>query len=100
MKTIWKYELTPNRLQSVPLPFGGQILTVKASANNAPMLWALVDPDMPVKDRRLAVFTTNTELPDDPGKYLATFTLYEGSLEFHVFEFETVGDESGCEELP
>ena len=28
MKTIWKFELTPNRLQSVPIPAGGTILTV------------------------------------------------------------------------
>lgn len=88
MKTIWKYELTPNRLQSVPIPYGGHILTVTANANNAPMLWALVDPDMPTQDRNLGIYTTNTELPDEPGTYIASFTLYEGSLEFHVFEVE------------
>lgn len=93
MKTIWKYELTPNRLQSVPIPYGGQILTIKAHANNAPMLWALVDPEMPPVDRNLGVYTTNTALPDDPGTYIASFTIYEGSLEFHVFEVEKDGDE-------
>ncbi len=93
MKTIWKYELTPNRLQTVPIPYGGQLLTVSASANNAPLLWALVDPTMPPKDRQLAIYTTNTELPDAPGRYIASFTIYEGSLEFHVFEIEEEKDE-------
>lgn len=86
MKTIWKYELTPNRLQSVSIPHNGQILAVKANANNVPMLWVLVDPEMPVQERRLGIFTTNTELPDNPGQYVGSFTLYEGSLEFHVFD--------------
>jgi len=89
MKTIWKFELTPNRLQSVPIPFGGEILTVHAKQDNAPLLWALVDPDMPPKDRYLGVYTTNTELPDDPGRYVGSFFIYEGSLEFHLFEMDT-----------
>lgn len=95
MKTIWKFELTPNRLQSVPIPFGGQILTVKAKEDNAPILWVLVDPDMPPKDRFLGVYTTNTQLPDEPGRYIASFTIYDGSLEFHVFEMENWPEETG-----
>ena len=86
MKTIWKYELTPNRLQAVPIPYGGQILTVTASQSNVPILWALVDPEMPPQERNLGIYTTNTALPDEPGTYIASFTIYEGSLEFHVFE--------------
>jgi len=88
MKTIWKFELTPNRLQSVQIPFGGQILSVHANADNAPMLWVLVDPDMPRRERYLGIYTTNTELPDEPGRYIGSFFIYEGSLEFHLFEME------------
>ena len=88
MKSIWKFELTPNRLQSVPIPFGGQILTVKVKDDKSPMLWVLVAPDMPTQDRYLGIYTTNTELPDDPGQYIESFFIYEGSLEFHLFELE------------
>lgn len=88
MKTIWKFELTPNRIQSIPLPFGAQILTVQTKNDNAPLLWALVDPDMPNQERYLGVYTTNTAVPDNPGRYIGTFLIYEGSLEFHLFEMD------------
>ena len=94
MKTIWKFELTPNRLQEVPIPLGGQILTVKTKEDNAPVLWALVDPDMPPQERLLGIYTTNTELPDDPGRYIASFTIYDGTLEFHVFEMDKLHEET------
>ncbi|MCL1981073.1 MAG: hypothetical protein FWG62_08375 [Proteobacteria bacterium] len=86
MKTIWKFELTPNRLQSVPLPSGAQLLTVRTKEDDAPVLWALVDPEMPTEERYLGIYTTNTAMPDDPGKYIDSFFIYEGSLEFHLFE--------------
>ena len=85
MKTIWKFELTPNRIQSIPMPFGAQLLTVRTKGD-APLLWALVDPDMPTEERYLGIYTTNTAVPDDPGKYIGTFLIYEESLEFHLFE--------------
>ena len=86
MKTIWKVELAPNRTQSVSLPRGGQLLTVQSLGDNAPVLWALVDPDLPAEERYLGIYTTNTALPDEPGRYIGTFLIYEGSLEFHLFE--------------
>jgi hypothetical protein len=88
MKTIWKFELSPNRIQSVPLPFGAQILTVQTKGDDAPLLWALVDPEMPPEERYLGIYLTNTAVPEYPGRYLGTFLLYEGSLEFHLFEME------------
>ncbi len=88
MKTIWKFELQPNRLQSVPIPFGGQILTVQTKGDNAPLMWVLVDPDMPLRDRHIGIYTTNTAVPDDPGRYINTFHIMDGMLEFHLFEME------------
>lgn len=88
MKTIWKLELQPNRLQAIPLPAGGQILTVQTKSDNTPLMWALVDPDSPLQDRYLGIYTTNTALPDDPGRYVATFQIMEGMLEFHLFELD------------
>lgn len=92
MKTIWKYELSPNGHQSIPIPFGGEVLTVQAGNKNAPLLWVLVDPDMPPRERFFGIYTTNTALPDDPGRYVGSFLLYEGTLEFHVFEESTPPD--------
>ena len=88
MKTIWKLELQPNRLQAIPIPVGGQILTVQTKGNDAPLMWVLVDPDMPLQDRFLGIYTTNTAVPDDPGRYVATFQIMDGMLEFHLFEMD------------
>ncbi|MDY0390318.1 MAG: hypothetical protein RBQ88_05270 [Desulfobulbus oligotrophicus] len=93
MKTIWKFELTPNRIQSIPLPSGAQILTVHAKDDNAPLMWVLVDPDMPPQERYLGVYTTNTAVPDDPGRYIGSFFIYEGTLEFHLFEMDKPAEE-------
>ena len=99
MKTIWKFELTPNRIQSVPLPTGAQILTVQTKGDNAPLLWALVDPEMPTQDRYLGIYTTNTAVPDDPGQYVGSFLLYEGSLEFHLFEMTAPPEKEPSSEI-
>lgn len=100
MKTIWKYELQANRIQAVPIPFGGQILSVQTKEENTPLLWVLVDPDMPMRDRHIGIYTTNTAVPDEPGRYIGTFQIYEGSLEFHLFEMETPEPDADAEESP
>ena len=93
MKTIWKYELNPNRIQTIAIPFGGRILTVQTKGDDAPLMWVLVDPEMPAQDRHIGIFTTNTAVPDDPGRYIGTFLIYEGTLEFHLFEMESLPQE-------
>lgn len=93
MKTIWKFELSPNRIQSLPIPFGGQILTVQCKGENAPLMWVLVDPEMPLRDRYLGIYTTNTAVPENPGRYIDTFLLFDGSLEFHLFEMDELPPE-------
>jgi len=88
MKTIWKYELLPNRTQTVTIPFAGEILTVQTKGDNIPIMWVLVDPDMPMRERCLGIYTTNTAVPDEPGRYVNSFLIYDGTLEFHLFEME------------
>ncbi len=87
MKTIRRYYLQPNKNQSIMLPAGSKILTVQAREEESkPVLWALVDPERQEEERLLSIYATGTELPDDPGTYLGTFQLFQGSLEFHAFE--------------
>lgn len=88
MKTIWKFELTPHRIQSLSLPAGAQILHVATKEDNAPLLWVLVDPEMPLQEQYLGVYTTNTAMPDHLGRYIGTFQIFQGSLEFHVFTLD------------
>lgn len=98
MKTIWKYELLPNRMQTVTIPLAGQILTVQTKGDNVPLMWVLVDPDMPMQERCLGIYTTNTAVPDEPGRYIDSFMIYEETLEFHLFEMDA--PPAGAESLP
>ncbi|WP_153305776.1 DUF7352 domain-containing protein [Desulfogranum mediterraneum] len=85
MKTIRRYHLQPNKLQTIQLPAGSEILSVQTKEDDAPILWALVDPAQPEEERTLSVYATGTEVPDDPGSYCGSFQLFGGSLEFHAF---------------
>lgn len=87
MKTIRRYYLQPNKMQTILLPEGSRILSVQAKEeDHRPILWALVDPEKKEQERILALYATGTELPDNPGIYCGSFQLFNGSLEFHAFE--------------
>ncbi len=92
MKTIRKYHLQPNKQQTIELPVGSRILNVDAKGDDTPILWALVDPDNDTEVKTLALYATGTELPHEPGRYLGSFQLFGGTLEFHAFEEDTLPD--------
>ncbi len=98
MKTIRRYHLQPTKNQSITLPVNSEILTVQLKGEDSPVLWALVDPEDNDEKRTISLYTTGTELPDDPGVYKGTFQLLDGSLEFHAFESETYPNEELEEE--
>jgi hypothetical protein len=83
MKTIQKYPLKP--LTELYLPHGAEILTVQMQGN-APHLWVLADPQAPLERRQFHVYGTGTNVPDQPGRYIATFQMLDGQLVWHVFE--------------
>lgn len=86
MKTIWKYDL-PAIGGSIELPRSAEILTIQTQYGQ-PKLWALVsmdDQEPPVK-RTFKVYGTGHVLPDNPGKYIGTFQMFEGKIVFHLFE--------------
>lgn len=93
MKTVRRYHLQPTKTQGIQLPAGSEILTVQAKGDEAPVLWALVDPAQADEQRTITLYSTGTEVPDRPGNYCGTFQLYEGSLEFHAFETPGSPDE-------
>lgn len=86
---IWKYPLQVTDEQAVPMPIGSQLMTVQMQ-NGTPCLWALVDetrnPSGTVK--RIAIYGTGNPIPDDPGRYIATFQMSNGALVFHAFELQ------------
>ena len=83
MKTIHKFKLDPEGV--VSMPADAEILAVQTQ-RDYPYIWAIVDPEKPVDERRVKVYGTGHQLPDKPGKYLGTFQLANGALVYHAFE--------------
>lgn len=84
MKKVFKYVIAVTDQQIVMMPAGAQILTVKLQ-NGQLCLWALVDPEMPEKPRRIYVHGTGHDVRPD-AKYIGTVMYAGDSLVFHVFE--------------
>lgn len=84
MKAIWKFPLSPG-YTSWNMPEGAQVLTVDEQAGYAQM-WALVDPEAPLKPRLFCSYGTGHQLSEPVGEYVGTFQLPAEGLVFHVFE--------------
>ncbi len=86
-KTIWKYNLAVKDEQIIELPEKSTILTVQAQ-NDMICLWALVNPETDVKERRcIRVIGTGHAINDfDNLKYISTVQIFNGKLVFGIFE--------------
>jgi hypothetical protein len=91
-KVIYKYSTLPNyRFQSnfvIPMPKGAEILTIQVDKkNNHPTIWALVDINEPLEDRKFElVGTGHTFIMDDSKKYIGTYQYQNGEFVGHLFE--------------
>jgi hypothetical protein len=84
VRTIWKYEIPVADEFGVAMQQDAQILCVQVQHGH-PCIWAIVDPEAPRVERRLAVRGTGHPL-GDVGLYIGTFQVHSGSLVFHLFE--------------
>ena len=80
---IFKYELLPKSEIVLWLPKGAQLLSVQTQ-NSIPCLWAMVDPNAKLEERRLRFAGTGHFI--EPGEYKFIDTFQMGSLVFHVLE--------------
>jgi len=87
MKQIWKYPIGQLGVNLLEIPVGAQLLTVQTQ-NNAPQLWALVDPEAPKELIKIGVCGTGQPINVHVGIYLGTFQLSGGSLVFHAFTID------------
>jgi hypothetical protein len=95
MKTIYKYQLSPDVDQTINLPYGAQIL----SAGELPgvdggelFIWAKVDTNNQLHSRRIVIFGTGWKNDEvvaskvgDRDVFINTVICRSG-LVFHVFE--------------
>ena len=89
-KTIWTWDLLGTKTQVLFMPKGATILSVQVRRNQ-PVLWALIDKRQPSKDRVIITYSSDDEMPENPGKYIGSYQNKLETLVFHVFEQEVVG---------
>lgn len=84
---VWKWPLQITDRQALMMPAGAVVLTVQMQGHQ-PQLWALVDEtqDTPKQPRAFAIYGTGNPMPNDPGRYIATFQTHGGDLVWHAFE--------------
>jgi hypothetical protein len=86
MKTIWKFELSPDNMV-LKMPKRAKVLSVQTQLGK-PCIWALVDTENGFEERTFEIFGTGHEIPDDGAEriFLDTFQLHNGMFVFHAFE--------------
>lgn len=82
-KVIYKYELYPER-SGHTLNEGYQVLDVQMQGD-IPVVWILTEISNPIVSTAFNIYGTGWNLPENPGKYIATFQM-DNNLVFHVFE--------------
>lgn len=83
-RTIWKYPLGIHHTSEIPVPEGGQILSLQLQ-DNTPTLWIKVNPDAPKVFRMFLVVPTGGSFEDDENlKYIGTVQVEQ--FVWHYFE--------------
>ena len=80
-KNIFKYELDPTG-DWIAIQEGAEILSVGVQNSNI-MMWALVDPERPMIQRKFNVYGTGHKI-HYPGKFIGT--VFMDNLVFHVYD--------------
>ena len=85
MKAVHKYPLFggPGSSILMQMPAGATILSMQFQ-HGIPTIWAEVDTDQPMENRKIASFGTGWQLPEQPGKFIAT--LQEGEFVWHFYD--------------
>jgi hypothetical protein len=91
MKVVWKYEIPVQDHFALSMPAGAQILSVQTQ-HASPVLWALVNPDLPRDTVHFRLAGTGHPLPEGNLQFVATFQVAGGSLVFHVFQLPDAAD--------
>lgn len=86
MATIWKFPFSviDDRLV-IEMPRGALPLSVQVQ-HNQPTLWAIVDPEAEIVNHRFCLVGTGHSTPENVGRFIGTFQMFDGSLVFHLFE--------------
>lgn len=85
MKAVWKFKITKLANQTVAMPAAAKILTVQWQGDGF-AIWALVEPNRALEDRRILIVGTGTNLHDKMSlAYIGTVQEPSGDVA-HIFE--------------
>lgn len=87
---VWKFDLKVTDFVVLQLPEGAKVLSVaeRGEFGNRLDVWALVDTDAPMRERRFRVVGTGDPFPDAAAcRFVGTVKTRIG-LVWHVFEAE------------
>jgi len=85
MLRVYKYPVPCKDNFSLMLPKDAKILTVQ-NQREEPQLWALVDPDAPLEERKFRLAGTGHPVTQENLDYIGTFQLRGGDYIGHLFE--------------
>lgn len=80
---IWKFPIEVTDSQCISMPFHSKIICVQSQRDEV-VLWALVDPASPLRQRWIELRGTGHDAPFNG--YIGTAQTHGGSLVWHVFD--------------
>ncbi len=89
MKKIFKYPLQIRNSQTILMPYGAEILSLKIQ-NGIPCIWALVDEKSQLTERRFETYGTGHKIRHEigvGGMFIDTYYHENGEV-YHVFELK------------
>ncbi len=85
MKTVHKFTLKTEDFQLIEMSRGARILCVEVQFGRV-CIWAEVDTELSLLDRKIHTVSTGGPMPVVPLRYIGTYQLSGGSLIYHVYE--------------
>lgn len=85
---IWKWKLKITDHQIINVPADAEFLDVQMQGDDC-CIWYACDESAPLRPRSIAIYGAGNPIPEEAGKYIATFQMEGGALVFHAFEFGT-----------
>ena len=85
MNKVFKYPVPVNDYFFLDIPRGAKILTVQVQ-NGEPQIWALVNPENPIKTRNFCLAGTGDSINERNLIHIGTFQIR--SLVWHLFEIK------------
>lgn len=83
-RSVWKFPIEITDEQTITAPGGDFAVTlVGRDSTGAPCIWALVDIDAVMTQRRVVVHGTGHPVEEDPSTHVGSFV--DGPFVWHVF---------------